>query len=341
MELIPISSMDKIPPDLTGWSLLIVLDMKMSTMLLHTSTMATSTTEPLNPLILRQSFWFGMKSNMPRSVALIQSLKVNHLLRLMVHLLLLDCYFILAPVANNRYLGCGETFMAQTSFHIHLRQNSACSKAYPQTFTCYKSSQQFNQLEHVQGDVQTHENNTEDEHCSYRGNNFMCSDLLQRHLRTHKGDKPYQCEHCGKSFNQSGTLQVHLRTHTGDKPYQCEHCGKSFSQSGSLQGHLRTHTGDKPYQCEHCGKSFNQSGTLQVHLRTHTGDKPYQCEQCGKSFSRNDALQRHLKAHTGDKPYKCEHCGKSFNDSSNLQRHVRTHTGDKPYKCEHCGKSFS
>ncbi|XP_033116405.1 zinc finger protein 85-like [Anneissia japonica] len=186
-------------------------------------------------------------------------------------------------------------------------------------------------------------------------------------LKTHLGIKTedvllLQCEHCGKRFDNKSELEKHLRVHTGNSPYEfenyvnnsvssgnlkvhttyeCFHCGKKFQHSSKLKRHLRIHNGETPYECEHCGKKFTQNSTLKTHLMIHTGEKPYKCEYCGKRFNRNTSLKTHLMIHTGERPYECEHCRKRFESSSKLKRHLRIHTKEMPYECEHCEKKFN
>ncbi|XP_029471567.1 myoneurin [Rhinatrema bivittatum] len=177
--------------------------------------------------------------------------------------------------------------------------------------------------------------------CNTCGKHFSEASSLRRHMRIHKGVKPYVCHLCGKAFTQCNQLKTHVRTHTGEKPYQCELCDKGFAQKCQLVFHSRMHHGEeKPYKCDVCNLQFATSSNLKIHARKHSGEKPYICDRCGQKFAQASTLTYHVRRHTGEKPYICDTCGKAFAVSSSLITHARKHTGEKPYTCGICGKRF-
>ena len=71
-----------------------------------------------------------------------------------------------------------------------------------------------------------------------------------------------------KRFRHSDSLQKHMRIHTKEKPYECDVCDEAFRQSGHLKIHMRIHTNERPYECDVCEKRFRHSSALKVHVRT-------------------------------------------------------------------------
>uniref|UniRef100_A0A665U3X2 Early growth response 4 n=1 Tax=Echeneis naucrates TaxID=173247 RepID=A0A665U3X2_ECHNA len=83
--------------------------------------------------------------------------------------------------------------------------------------------------------------------------------------------KPFPCTvaGCERRFSRSDELNRHVRIHTGQKPFQCAICARSFSRSDHLTTHTRTHTGEKPFSCDVCGKRFARSDERKRHGRVH------------------------------------------------------------------------
>lgn len=178
--------------------------------------------------------------------------------------------------------------------------------------------------------------------CSTCGKRYSSKNLLDEHVNTHLGVRPYVCGTCGKDFASKYTFKAHEKTHESrPRPFKCDECGKSFLSQQNLTQHERTHTGIKEFQCHLCNRQFGSAHNLEVHSIVHTGYKPYVCGLCGKAFARKAEIRDHERTHTGERPYQCEFCGATFSQRSNLQSHKRaTHYDDKRYRCEDCGKGF-
>ncbi|XP_052765289.1 zinc finger protein 768-like isoform X12 [Mya arenaria] len=55
------------------------------------------------------------------------------------------------------------------------------------------------------------------------------------------GDDSRTCPVCCKQFGEKWMVNRHMRTHTGEKPYLCPICGRGFAQKSAMKGHMVVH----------------------------------------------------------------------------------------------------
>lgn len=135
---------------------------------------------------------------------------------------------------------CTKSFRCRGHLNRHLLTHYGSKP-----FACEECDSRFNQKSSLRTHMLIHDK-ANPFSCTWCGQHFRHKQTLTNHIiGVHgvesNGAHIYECDKCKKRFVQKGKLDRHYRSHSGEKPFKCDLCDRTFTQKVNLKTHYKKH----------------------------------------------------------------------------------------------------
>ncbi|KAK9876007.1 hypothetical protein WA026_011123 [Henosepilachna vigintioctopunctata] len=137
---------------------------------------------------------------------------------------------------------CNKRFPLKTNLDTHIKTHTG-----EKNFLCHLCDKKCISRSALTRHIDSH-SNIQSFKCTICNSGYKYQKSLLIHmLKNHGiGDiklpervKKYFCHVCPRSYYVNSKLQKHLRTHTGDKPFKCPNCDKCFIDKSYVKQHMK------------------------------------------------------------------------------------------------------
>ncbi|XP_051249160.1 zinc finger protein 30 isoform X2 [Dicentrarchus labrax] len=205
---------------------------------------------------------------------------------------------------------CNKVFLRAAAMRRHQETHSAnrdlkykcgnCDKRFRDHYDMKRHNMRVHEKDEMcisfkeedSGDPSTSEM-SENKNCDLCGKYFARKVDMERHMKSHSEDRPYNCAFCEKKFKNPYVLKRHQkeicksRELKRPKRRETQRSAPQPPSEGSTDGKI----------CPICSRILPCSADIAKHLRSHTEERPFICITCEKGFKYKDTLKKHQIIH--------------------------------------------